>query len=204
MSCYSLDGIRPVIHPNAFVHESAVLIGDVIVAAGCYIGPLASLRGDFGRIIMEQGSNVQDCCVLHGFPHSETIVASDGHIGHGAVLHGCRIGEGALVGMNSVVMDNAVIGARSIVAAMSFVKTGFICDERCLVVGAPAVIKRTLSDDEVNWKQAGTREYQDLARHSLVSMLRCEPLTEIEQNRKKMSDSGFRPKQKHVVRDAAE
>ena len=110
MTCYSLDGLTPVVDPTAYVHPSAVLIGDVIVGPHCYVGPLASLRGDFGRIVLEEGANLQDTCVMHGFPDSDTVVERNGHIGHGAVLHGCRIGADALVGMNAVVMDNARIG----------------------------------------------------------------------------------------------
>ena len=77
MPVYSLEGITPVVHPAAFVHETAVLIGDVIIAADCYIGPNASLRGDFGRIIVERGANVQDTCVMHSFPGKDCIVESD-------------------------------------------------------------------------------------------------------------------------------
>ena len=120
--------------------RSAVLIGDVIVGPRCYIGPLAAIRGDFGRLILEEGANLQDTCVMHGFPGCDTVVEDDGHIGHGAVLHGCRIGRNALVGMNAVVMDNAVIGAESIVAAMSFVKAGMIVPPRSMVVGTPAKV----------------------------------------------------------------
>ena len=107
MPVYSLEGITPVVHPDAFVHETAVLIGDVIIGSGCYIGPNASLRGDFGRIVIKQGANVQDTCVMHTFPGKDCIVERDGHIGHGAVLHGCLIGVNAMVGMNAVVMDDA-------------------------------------------------------------------------------------------------
>src|ERR1044072_8597375 len=137
---YEIDGLRPVIHPTAYVHPTAVLIGDVIVGPRCYVGPLASLRGDFGRLILEEGCNVQDSCVMHGFPGSDTVVESDGHIGHGAVLHGCRIGRNALVGMNAVVMDNAVVGAESIIAAMSFVKANMEIPPRSMVMGTPARI----------------------------------------------------------------
>ena len=121
---YAIDGIVPVVDPTAYVHPSAVLIGDVIVGPGCYVGPCASLRGDFGRLILERGANLQDTCVMHGFPGTDTVVEEDGHIGHGAVLHGCRIGRNALVGMNAVIMDNAVVGESSIVAASAFVKAG--------------------------------------------------------------------------------
>ena len=114
----------PVVDATAFVHPAAVLIGDVVLGAGSYIGPGASLRGDFGRMIVGQGANVQDNCVMHGFPETDTVVEDWGHIGHGAVLHGCRIGRNAMIGMNSVVMDGVEIGESAFVAAMSFVKAG--------------------------------------------------------------------------------
>ncbi|RBJ85625.1 phenylacetic acid degradation protein PaaY [Pseudomonas sp. MWU12-2534b] len=194
MTCYSLDGLTPVVDPSAYVHPSAVLIGDVIVGPHCYVGPLASLRGDFGRIILEEGANLQDTCVMHGFPDSDTVVERNGHIGHGAVLHGCRIGADALVGMNAVVMDNAVIAARSFVSAAAFVKAGFACEPQSLVMGAPARVTRTLSDQEVAWKQAGTREYQHLTRRCLEQMQVCEPLSQVEADRPRFAGSQVRPK----------
>jgi phenylacetic acid degradation protein len=183
---YQINGVTPVVHPSAYVHPSAVLIGDVIVGPRCYVGPLASLRGDFGRLILEEGANLQDTCVMHGFPGCDTVVEADGHIGHGAVLHGCRIGRNALVGMNAVVMDNAVIGAESIVAAMSFVKAGMVVEPRSMVVGSPARVLRALSDDEVAWKSSGTRQYQELAVRSLESMCEVEALSAPEPERKRI------------------
>jgi phenylacetic acid degradation protein len=187
MPIYEINGVRPVVHPTAYVHPSAVLIGDVIVGARCYVAPLASLRGDFGRLILEQGANLQDTCVMHGFPGCDTVVEQDGHIGHGAVLHGCRIGRNALVGMNAVVMDNAVIGAESIVAAASFVKAGMDVPPRSMVVGAPARILRQLTEQEVNWKSAGTAQYQELAVRSAQTMREVEALTEVEPDRKRIA-----------------
>lgn len=186
MPVYSLEGITPVVHPQAFVHETAVLIGDVLIGAGCYVGPHASLRGDFGRIIVEQGANVQDTCVMHSFPGKDCIVERDGHIGHGAVLHGCRIGRNAMVGMNAVVMDDVVIGESSIVGAMAFVSSKFECPSRSLVVGAPAKVKRQLGDEEVEWKSRGTREYQELAQRCLATLVKTEALTEVESGRGRM------------------
>lgn len=183
MTCYRYQNLIPVIHPTAYVHPTAVLIGDVIVEAGCYIGPLASLRGDFGRLILREGSNLQDTCVMHGFPSAETVVEKNGHIGHGAVLHGCIIGEDCLIGMNTVVMDEAHIAARCIIAATSFVKAGFSCEEQSLIVGTPAIVKRKLSNKELTWKQRGTKEYQQLAKRCLMDMEVCQPLTEIEADR---------------------
>jgi phenylacetic acid degradation protein len=187
MPVYSIEGITPVVHADAYVHETAVLIGDVIIGAGCYIGPNASLRGDFGRILVEQGANVQDTCVMHSFPDKDCIVERDGHIGHGAVLHGCRIGNNALVGMNAVVMDDVFIGESSIVAAAAFVGVGFECPPRSLVVGTPAKIKRELSDEEIDWKTRGTREYQQLAVRCLVSLKSTEALAEVEPDRPRIN-----------------
>lgn len=195
MPIYSLEGITPVVHPDAFVHETAVLIGDVQIGAGCYIGPHASLRGDFGRIIVEQGANVQDTCVLHSFPGKDCIVERNGHIGHGAVLHGCHIGMNAMVGMNAVVMDDVVIGESSIIGATAFVGAKFECPPRSLVVGAPAKVKRQLSDKEVEWKSQGTLEYQELAQRCRATLIQTEALTEVEADRGSMEVGkyGFKP-----------
>jgi phenylacetic acid degradation protein len=180
---WAINGITPVIDPSAFVHPSAVLIGDVIVGAGCYIGPLASLRGDFGRLEVRSGANVQDSCVMHGFPGTDTIVEEDGHIGHGAILHGCIVKRNALVGMNAVVNDNAVVGESSIVAAMAFVKAGMNVPPRMLVAGVPAKIMRELSDQEMAWKVEGTQSYQELTRRSLATMVETDALAAVEPNR---------------------
>ena len=183
---YAIDGIVPVVDPTAFVHPTAVLIGDVIVGPGCYVGPCASLRGDFGRLILEAGANLQDTCVMHGFPGTDTVVEADGHIGHGAVLHGCRIGRNALVGMNAVIMDNAVIGEASIVAACAFVKAGIAMPARSLIAGMPAKVVRELSEDEIAWKGEGTRTYQDLTRRCLATLVETTPLSAVEADRKRI------------------
>ena len=190
---FSIGGIVPVVHPSAFVHSTAVLIGDVIVAAGCYVGPNASLRGDFGRITLEAGSNLQDTCVMHSFPDMDTVVEQDGHIGHGAILHGCRVGKGAMVGMNAVVMDEAEIGEMSIVAAMAFVKSAEKIPPRSLVVGVPAKVIRELTEDEIAWKRRGTETYQKLAIRSLQSMKPAAPLREVEPNRPRIEPIDFKP-----------
>lgn len=183
---YAIDGITPVVDPTAYVHPSAVLIGDVIVGPGCYVGPCACLRGDFGRLILERGANLQDTCVMHGFPGTDTVVEEDGHIGHGAVLHGCRIGRNALVGMNAVIMDNAAIGANSIVAASSFIKAGEQVPDGVLVAGVPGRVVRPLRGEEIAWKVEGTKTYQDLARRSLATLVETAPLTAVEADRKRI------------------
>ena len=186
LTVYALDGVVPVVDPAAFVHPSAVLIGDVIVGPGCYIGPAACLRGDFGHIEVRAGANIQDTCVLHGYPGLGTIVEEDGHVGHGAVLHGCRIERNGLVGMNAVVNDNAVVGDSAIVAAMAFVKAGMVIPPRTIASGVPAKVLRALTDTELAWKAEGTRHYQDLARRSLATMQAVAPLPAPEPGRKRL------------------
>jgi len=190
---YSIDGITPVVHPGAYVHPSAVLIGDVIVGAGAFIGPTACLRGDFGRLVVEAGANIQDSCLLHGYPGTDTVIEEDGHIGHGAIVHGARIGRDALVGMNAVVNDNAVIGEGAIVAAMAFVRAEMIVPPRVLVAGVPARVMRELSPTEIEWKREGTRLYQKLAVRSLASMTEAEALTAVEPGRKRIDVGPVRP-----------
>ena len=186
LTVYSINGVTPVVDPTAYVHSSAVLIGDVIVGADCYIGPCASLRGDFGRIDVRAGANLQDSCVAHGFPGTDSIVAEDGHIGHGAILHGCVIERNALIGMNAVINDNAVIGESSIVAAMAFVKAKMIVPARVLVAGMPARIVRALTETELAWKIEGTQSYQELTRRSLATMRATAPLTATEPDRRRI------------------
>lgn len=191
---YAINGITPVVDPSAFVHPTAVLIGDVIIAAGVYVGPLASLRGDFGRIVLREGSNVQDTCVIHGVAENDTLVDADGHIGHGAVLHGCTIGRNAMVGMNAVVMDQAVIGESSVVAAMAFVKAGLVIEPRRLVIGAPARVLRELTDAEIEHKSFGTRQYQRLTARCIQTLREVEPLRQIEPNRPRFTSDMIDPR----------
>lgn len=199
MPAYSFEGVTPVVHPGAFVHESAVLIGDVWVGEGCYVGPCAVMRGDFGRVVLGAGANLQDTCVAHSFPGRDSIVEEGGHIGHGSILHGCTVKRQALIGMNSVLMDEVVIGEESIVAAMSFVRHGFTCPPRSLVVGAPAKILRSLEQKEVDWKKQGTNEYLELARRSMASLVPTEPLDDDDPGRPRVKSSGFKPKQETQV-----
>lgn len=190
---YSIDGITPVVDPSAYVHPSAVLIGDVIVGAGVYIGPAASLRGDFGGLRVHDGANIQDGCVLHGFPGYDTVIGQNGHIGHGAVIHGCRIGPNALVGMNAVVNDNAEVGESAIVAAMAFVKAGMAVPPRTLVAGIPARIVRELTQEEIAWKREGTDLYQQLAVRSMRTMTETESLDAPEPDRKRIELANILP-----------
>jgi len=176
LKVYALDGVTPVVHPQAYVHPSAVLIGDVFIGPRVYVGPCACLRGDFGRIVVEAGANIQDTCVLHAFPDRDLLVEEDGHIGHGAMLHGCTIRRNALIGINAVINDRAVVGESAIVAASAFVKAEFEVPPRTLVAGIPARVVRALGESELTWKIEATRGYQWLAERCLASLQETDAL----------------------------
>ncbi|HWA38923.1 MAG TPA: phenylacetic acid degradation protein PaaY [Burkholderiales bacterium] len=190
---YAIDGIVPVVDPSAFVHPSAVLIGDVLVGPRAYVGPAACLRGDFGRIVVEAGANIQDTCMLHGFPGKDTVVGAEVTVGHGAVLHGCVVRRGALIGMNSVVNDNAEVGEDAVVAALAFVRAEAKIPARSLAAGIPAKVLRELSAQEIQWKKDNMLLYQQLAERSAGTMQEVEALTKPEPNRRRIDVPGSIP-----------
>ena len=183
---YEFKGIRPVIDPSSFIHPQASVIGNVVIGKHCYIGPGAAIRGDFGRIVIKDGCNVQENCTIHMFPGVKVVLEKNAHIGHGAVIHGCRIGENCLIGMNAVIMDNVVLGDACIVGALSFIKANEVYESRSLIVGNPARKIKEVSDEMLNWKTEGTKLYQQLAADMLQSFKTCDPL-ENEQEQVRIS-----------------
>jgi len=182
---YSFDGVVPAIDPSAFVHPSAVVIGDVIIGAGVYVAPCASLRGDLGRIVIGAGANIQDTVVVHGFPGTDTLIEENGHIGHGAILHACTLRRNVLVGMNAVVMDYALVGESAIIAASAFVAAQSQIPAKALAMGVPAKIVRELTDQELAWKLEATATYQRLCIDSRRGMVPCVPLSAPEAERRR-------------------
>lgn len=180
---YKFKGFVPVVHPTAFVHPQATVTGNVIIGRHCYIGPGAALRGDWGAVVIEDGCNVQENCTLHMFPGKEVRLCEGAHIGHGAVIHGARIGPNCLVGMNAVVMDGVVLEKECIVGAMSFVKEGMQVPARSLLAGNPAKVIKTVTDEMIAWKTKGTRLYQALPADMQTHWEPCTPLTEVPDNR---------------------
>jgi len=195
MSFYEIDGVRPVVDPSSYVHPSASIIGHVVIGKNCYIGPHASLRGDFGQIILEDGVNFQDSCIAHCFPGGETRIRKNGHISHGAVLHGCDIGENSMIGIQTVVMDNVKIGKECMVAALSYIKPNFQAPPRSIIAGSPAMIKKQVNDIQIAWKTEGTAVYQHLAKRCLETLHQCEALeSEAEQTPEmKLNINSFKP-----------
>ncbi len=190
---YALDGVVPVVDPSAWVHPSSVLIGDVIVGPGCYVAPCASLRGDLGQIRMAEGSNIQDNCAVHCFAGGETSIGEYASIGHGAVLHGCAVGDRALVGMNAVVMDGVVIGEHAIVAALAFVRADFTVPARTIVAGAPARILREITPDEATWMAAANADYFGARDRARATLERVEALERPDADGPRLNIDGAKP-----------
>jgi phenylacetic acid degradation protein len=180
---YSFKGFIPVIHESSFVHPQAAVTGNVIIGRDCYIGPGAAIRGDWGEIIIEDGCNIQENCTVHMFPGKTIVLKSGAHIGHGAIIHGANIGRNCLVGMNAVLMDDAELGDESIVGALAFVKAGMKIPPRSLLVGNPAEIIKSVSDEMIDWKTKGTSLYQKLPAECYATLHAVEPLREIPADR---------------------
>ena len=186
LTVYALNGMVPVVDPTSFVHPTAVLIGDVIVGPKCYIGPNASLRGDFGRLVIGPGVNIQDGCCVHGSCNEDTVLEEDSHIGHGAVVHACVVRRNVLIGMNATVLDGAEIGESAIIAANAFVKSGEKVPPKSLFAGIPAKFIRELNEADLTNKKNGTSIYHQLVGRCQETMTACAPLTVPEADRQRM------------------
>lgn len=180
---YEFDSYKPVIHKSAFIHPQAAVTGNVIIGKNVYIGPGAAIRGDWGKIVIEDGCNVQENCTIHMFPGVTVTLKESAHIGHGAIIHGSTIGKNCLVGMNAVVMDRVTVGDECIIGALCFVPEGMEIPNRKVVVGNPAKIVKDVSDEMIEWKTEGTGWYQRLPQQMRDSWKECEPLREVPENR---------------------
>ena len=176
---YSFKDFIPVIHESAFIHPLSAITGNVIIGKDVYIGPGAAIRGDWGGIIIEDGCNVQENCTIHMFPGVTVILKAGAHIGHGAIIHGAEIGRNCLVGMNSVIMDNVVLGDECVVGALSFIKANEIFGAKSVIVGNPAKKIKEVSDEMIQWKNKGTKLYQQLPKEMKEHWKEIEPLREI-------------------------
>jgi carbonic anhydrase/acetyltransferase-like protein (isoleucine patch superfamily) len=145
----AFDGASPAVDPTAYVAENATLVGRVTLKAGASVWFGAVMRGDTDDLVLGERSNLQDNAVVHADPGSPAIIGAGVSIGHGAVVHGCRVEDGCLIGMNATVLNRAVIGAQSLVAAGAVVLEDTVVPPRSLVAGVPAKVRRELTDDEV-------------------------------------------------------
>ncbi len=175
---YQFNGYTPVVHPSSFIHPQAAVTGNVVIGKDVYVGPGAAIRGDWGKIIIEDGCNIQENCTIHMFPGVTVLLKASAHIGHGAVIHGGTIGRNCLIGMNAVIMDNVQLGDECIVGALSFIKADEVFENRSLVVGNPAKKIRDVSDEMIQWKTEGTKLYQQLPKQLFETLKAVEPLRE--------------------------
>jgi carbonic anhydrase/acetyltransferase-like protein (isoleucine patch superfamily) len=180
---YEFNNYKPVIHESSFIHPLAAVTGNVIIGKDVYIGPGAAIRGDWGKIIIEDGCNVQENCTIHMFPGVTVTLEAGAHIGHGAIIHGARIGKNCLIGMNTVVMDEVVVGDECIIGALAFLPQGMEIPKRKVVVGNPAKIVKDVSDEMIAWKTDGTGWYQRLPKELHETLKECEPLREVPKGR---------------------
>ena len=180
---YEFNGFTPVVHESSFIHPQAAVTGNVIIGKDVYVGPGAAIRGDWGEIIIEDGCNVQENCTIHMFPGTSMVLKAGAHIGHGAIIHGANIGANCLVGMNAVIMDDVTIGDECIIGALSFIKAGTQISNRKMVVGNPAEIIKSVTDEMIEWKTAGTALYQQLPQQCFDTLKAVEPLREIPKDR---------------------
>jgi len=176
---YEFNGIKPVVDASSFVHPQAAVTGNVVIGKDVYIGPGCALRGDWGKIIIEDGCNVQENCIIHMFPGGTVLLKSAAHIGHGAIIHGATIGKNSLIGMNAVIMDNVELGDECIIGALTFIKQDEKLPARSLVAGNPGKIIKQVTDEMLAWKTEGTKLYQSLPKEMFESWKECEPLREI-------------------------
>ena len=159
----------PQIHPEAWVAKTAVVIGDVQLAAGASLWPTAVARGDVSAIVVGEGSNVQDGAVLHGDNDQPVTIGTDVTVGHRAVVHGATLNDGCLIGIGAIVLNGVTIGEEALVAAGSVVTRDVPAG--ALVMGAPAQVKRELSAEARAEQRQHARRYRQLAQ----AHARCQP-----------------------------
>lgn len=165
MSSEPFQSFVPVVHPDAWVHTSAQLLGDVALAEGVSVWPTAVLRGDSGSIRIGARSNIQDGTIVHATTGiSRTTIGAECTVGHRVILHGCTVGDRCLIGMGSILLDNVEIGAESFVAAGSLIPPGKIFEPRSFVMGSPAKRIREVSSRDLEAIAKSWPIYLELAR----------------------------------------
>ncbi|MNG76128.1 2,3,4,5-tetrahydropyridine-2,6-dicarboxylate N-acetyltransferase [compost metagenome] len=172
MAIYRYDTLTPTLHPETFVAEDATVIGDVTLAQGVSVWPQAVLRGDNAAIRLGQHSNVQEGAVLHSDPGFPLTVGEGVTIGHQAMLHGCSIGDGTLVGIQAVVLNGAVIGKHCLVGAGAIVTEGKVFPDNSLILGAPAKVVRELSPEAIAGLQRNASDYVEKGQRYKEKLIR--------------------------------
>ena len=178
---FEFKGNKPVIDPSSFIHPQANVTGDVIIGKNVYIGPGATIRADFGKVIIKDGANVQENCTIHMFPGVTVTINKGAHLGHGCIVHGATIGYNSMIGMNAVILDDAIIGDECIVGALTLVNSEMVVPNRKIVVGNPGKIIKDVSDEMIAWKTEGTKIYQSLPKDCHGSLKETVPHIEMKE-----------------------
>lgn len=171
MPIYQLENLTPQIDADAYVHDTAVIIGDVYIGPRASVWPNVSIRGDNTRIEIRAGSNIQEGSVLHVDPDTPLTVHENVTVGHQAMLHGCTIHSGSLIGMQAIVLNNAVIGKNCLIGAGAIVPEGREIPDGSLVIGVGKIV-RTLSEDEIANMHGNCTHYQERAEFYAKSLKR--------------------------------
>ncbi len=165
----TFQGIRPTIPPSCFIEETAVVIGDVVMGEDSSAWFHAVIRGDVHYIRIGARTNIQDLCVLHvTHDTAPLVIGDDVTIGHHVVLHGCTIKDRVLVGMGAIIMDGAMIGEDSVVGAGALVTEGTVVPPKSVILGAPARVRRPVTDKELAWIRESAENYVRYARQYLA------------------------------------
>ena len=162
MKLYEFEGKKPEIAPGAYVHPEAILIGGVSIADNCYIGPGAVLRADWGFIVVERDSNIQENCVIHAAPDVTALLGPASHIGHGAIIHGVNLGRHVSIGMGAIIDEETEIGDECIIGASCFIPRGTKIPALKVVIGIPARIVGDVSDEQREYTKWATDVYKKL------------------------------------------
>jgi len=164
----TFQGIKPTIDGSAFIEETAVVIGDVVIGEQSSVWFNTVIRGDVHYIRIGNRTNVQDLCVIHvAHDTYPTIVGDDVTVGHHVVLHGCTIQDRVLVGMGAIIMDGALIGEDSVVGAGALITEHTIIPPKSVVLGAPEKVKRAVTEKELAWIRESAQNYVSYARQYL-------------------------------------
>lgn len=166
MAIYEFEGKRPSIGIGTYIAPEATIIGDVSIGKGCYVAAGARIKGDWGKILIGSGSNIQENCIIHAYPGGETVLGIRSHIGHGAILHTPKLGDHVLVGMGAIIMDDVVIGDGCLIGAAALITEKTIIPSYKLVVGSPAKVVADLNE-------ATQKHLDEATSYYLALPLRC-------------------------------
>lgn len=164
MAIYEFEGKRPVIGKDCFIHPQAVVTGEVEIGERCFVGSGAVIRGDYGKIVVGNGTNIQENCIIHSEPDTIAIIEENCLIGHSAIVHGpCLVQQNVTVGMGSIVSSGCELESESLLAAGSVLPPGRTVPKGKIAMGNPARVVRDLDEQNRIYNQIGVKLYQDLA-----------------------------------------